>query len=64
MEQEVDILGVYISPFALVLGLAVLIGLPLRTYLDRAGFGRYVWHRSLAEACIFVIIVGLLVLIL
>jgi len=64
MEKEIDLFGVYVSPFALLLVIAVLIFLPVRAWLDRIEFSKYVWHRSLADAGIFVIILGLLVLIL
>jgi Protein of unknown function (DUF1656) len=64
MEQEIDIAGVYISPFVVVLGLGLLIFLPVRAFLDHLQFDKYVWHRSLADACIYIITVGLLVLIL
>jgi hypothetical protein len=64
MEQEINIFGVYISPFVVVLALGLLIFLPLRAGLDRFQFDKYVWHRSLADACLFVITLGLLVLIL
>jgi hypothetical protein len=64
MEQEIDVFGVYISPFAVVLGLGLLIFLPVRAGLDRLQFDKFVWHRPLCDACIYVIVVGLLVLIL
>ena len=64
MEQEIDIAGVYISPFVVVLGLGLLIFLPVRAFLDHLQFDKYVWHRSLADACIYIITVGLLALIL
>jgi hypothetical protein len=64
MEQEIDILGVYISPFVVVLGLGLLIFLPTRAGLDYLQFDKYVWHRPLADACIYIITVGLLVLLL
>jgi protein AaeX len=64
MEQEINIFGVYISPFAIVLGLGLLIFLPVRACLDRLQFDKYVWHRPLCDACIYVIVVGLMVLIL
>ena len=64
MEQEVNIAGVYISPFVVVLGLALVIFVPVRAGLDRLQFDKYVWHRPLVDACLFVITVGLLVLIL
>ena len=64
MEQEINIVGVYISPFVLALVLSLLIFLPLRTGLDYLQFDKYVWHRPLADACLFIITLGLLVLIL
>jgi hypothetical protein len=64
MEQEINIGGIYISPFVVVLALGLLIFWPLRAFLDHIEFEKYVWHRSLADACLFVITVGLLVLIL
>jgi len=64
MEQEINIFGVYVSPFVALLGLGLLIFLPLRAGLDRLQFDKYVWHRPLADACLFVITLGLLVLIL
>jgi len=64
MEQEIDIFGVYISPFVVVCGLGVLLFLPLRACLDHFQFDHYFWHRPLADACMFIILVGLLVLML
>jgi hypothetical protein len=64
MEQEINIVGVYILPFVLVLVLSLLIFLPVRTGLDYLQFDKYVWHRPRADACLFIITLGLLVLIL
>jgi len=64
MEQEINIAGIYLSPFVLALALAVLAFLPLRACLDRLHFEKYVWHRPLADACLFIITLGLLVLFL
>lgn len=64
MEQEINIFGVYVSPFVVMLGLALLIFLPVRAWLDHLQFDKYVWHRPLADACIYIITLGLLVLIL
>jgi hypothetical protein len=62
MEQEINIFGVYVSPFVVVLGLGLVVYLPVRAWLDHIHFDKYVWHRSLADASIYVIILGLLVL--
>jgi len=64
MEQEINIAGVYVSSFVLALALALLLFLPLRAGLDRLHFDKYIWHRPLADACLFLITLGLLVLIL
>lgn len=64
MEQEINIFGVYVSPFVVMLGLALLIFLPVRAWLDHLQFDKYVWHRPLADTCIYIITLGLLVLIL
>ena len=64
MEQEINIFGVYVSPFVVVLGLGLLVFLPVRACLDHFHFDKYVWHRPLADACIYIITVGILVLIL
>ena len=64
MEQEINIFGVYISPFVVMLGLGLVIFLPVRACLDYLQFDQSVWHRSLADACIYIITLGLLVLIL
>ena len=50
MEQEINIFGVYISPFVVMLGLGLVIFLPVRACLDYLQFDKYVWHRSLADA--------------
>ncbi|SDT97109.1 Protein of unknown function [Verrucomicrobium sp. GAS474] len=64
MEHEINLAGLYVSPFVVVLALGAAAFLPLRALLDALQFDRYVWHRPLAEACLFVITLGLLALIL
>ena len=64
MEQEINIFGVYISPFVVMLGLGLVIFLPVRACLDYLQFDKYVWHRPLVDAFLFVITLGLLVLFL
>ena len=64
MEHEINIGGIYVSPFVVVLALTLLIFYPLRAFLDHIEFEKYVWHRSLADVCLFIITLGLLVLIL
>lgn len=63
MQHEIDIAGVYVSPFVVMAALGLLIFLPLRALLDHLEFDQFFWHRPLADACMFIIIVALLVLV-
>lgn len=64
MEQEINIAGIYVSPFVVVLALGALVFPLLRACLDHLEFDKYFWHRPLADACLFIITLGVLVLIL
>ena len=63
MLKEIDICGVYMSPFVGFLAAALLIFFPLRILFDRWAIQRYVWHRPLFDLSIFVIILSLIGLI-
>jgi hypothetical protein len=60
MLKEINLDGIYVSPFALDLFIALLVFLPLRIVLDRAGIQSWVWHRPLFDVSVFVIIVSLI----
>ena len=60
MLKEVNLDGIFISPFALDLAIALLLFLPLRMVFDRCAIQRWVWHRQLFDLAIFVIIVSLI----
>jgi hypothetical protein len=60
MLKEINICGVYLSPFVGYLAVALLIFLPLRMLFDRWAIQRYVWHRALFDLSIFVIILSLI----
>jgi protein AaeX len=60
MLKEINLDGIFVSPFALDLFVALLIFLPLRVVFDRWGIQRRVWHRPLFDVSVFVIIVSLL----
>ena len=60
MLKEVDIFGVYLSPFVVYLAAALLLFYPLRRLFDRWALQRYVWHRPLFDLSIFVIILSLI----
>jgi hypothetical protein len=56
MIKEIDIGGVYITPFLAWAVLAVVTNAVLRRLLERFGFYRFVWHRYLFDAAIFVLL--------
>jgi hypothetical protein len=60
MLKEINIYGVYVSPFVGYLVATVVIFLPLRMLFDRWALQRYVWHRPLFDLSVFVIILSLI----
>ena len=59
--KEIDVSGVFLSPFLGASLLAFGILWLLRQLLTRAGLYRHVWHRSLFDLSLYMIILLLLV---
>jgi hypothetical protein len=62
--READIAGVFFSPLVVYMAVALLIWLPLRWALERLGLTRWIWNTPLAEAGLYVCILGALVALL
>ena len=60
---EVNILGVYVAPISLMIVAAWLLWLPLRWAAARSGLLRHVWHPSLFEFAIYMILLSSIVLL-
>lgn len=60
MLKEINIEGVFFSPFVGYLVIAALLFFPLRMFFDRCAIQRYVWHRPLFDLSVFVIILSLI----
>ncbi len=60
---EINLLGVYVSPFAPMMQFAWLIVLPLRRLADRIGVTRFVWHPALFYVACYVIVLSTVVLV-
>lgn len=60
MLKELNIGGVFLSPFVGYLVAALVIFYPLRLLFDRWAIQRYVWHRPLFDLSIFVIILSII----
>ena len=63
MIGEVDVFGVFVPAVLVLMFVAYVIGLVIRSALARAGFYRLVWHRSIFDLGIYVLVLGLVVLV-
>ncbi|QTL04383.1 DUF1656 domain-containing protein [Aquabacter sp. L1I39] len=61
MFSEINILGVYVAPFAVMLLLAWLAMMPLSLISVRLGLLRHVWHPGLFKLCVYVIVLAAIV---
>ena len=60
MIKEVNLSEIYVAPFAAYLFCTLLIYMPLRIWLDRIEIQKWVWHRQLFGAAIFLIVLSLI----
>ncbi len=56
--HDVELVGFYVSPLLLWAGAALIPFALLRWLLDRYGLYRFVWHRSLFNLALYVLLVG------
>jgi hypothetical protein len=63
MIGEVDILGVFVPAVLVLMFIAYLINFVIRTVFERIGFYRFVWHRSIFDLGIYVLVLGLVVIV-
>lgn len=60
MPSEIDVYGVFVPSLLVLMLLAFGLTSVLRGLLSRGGFYRRVWHRSLFNASIYIIMLGAL----
>jgi hypothetical protein len=58
-----NIFGVYVAPFALMMFVAWIATMPLRRLGGRMGLSRIVWHPALFNTGVYVIVLSLIVLV-
>jgi len=58
MNPEIDLYGVFIPSLLLLAVLALSLTTGLRLLLARLGLYRLVWHRSLFNFCLFVVVLS------
>ena len=62
--HEIDLLGVYVAPIALLLIAAWFVTIGLRRMADRFGLLRHVWHPSLFVFAVYIIVLSSIVLVI
>ncbi|SEJ20087.1 DUF1656 domain-containing protein [Paraburkholderia diazotrophica] len=63
MIGEIDVLGVFVPAVLVLMLIAYLLNLAIRTVLARIGVYRFVWHRSIFDLGIYVLVLGLVVIV-
>jgi len=63
MIGEIDILGVFVPAVLVLMLIAYLVNLGIRKVFERAGVYRFVWHRSIFDLGIYVLVLGLVVIV-
>ncbi|EEA01795.1 protein of unknown function DUF1656 [Burkholderia sp. H160] len=63
MIGEIDIFGVFVPSVLVLMLIAYLINLGIRTVFDLVGFYRFVWHRSIFDLGIYVLVLGFVVVV-
>ncbi|QIB34051.1 DUF1656 domain-containing protein [Ancylobacter pratisalsi] len=63
MYTELNILGVYVAPFSVMMLVAWAVTIPLRMISNRYGISRRAWHPGLFNICIYIIVLSLIVLV-
>ncbi len=58
--KEVNILGIYVAPVAAYAFVALVLFVPLRMWFDRIRIQRWIWHRSLFDTAVFIIILSVI----
>jgi protein AaeX len=59
---EINLLGVYVAPIAVIMAVAWIVLLIVRRMVVRFGLSQYVWHPALFSLAIYVIFVSSIVL--
>ena len=58
MIGDLDISGIFLPTFLVLMGIAYLIFLVVHALLSRAHFYRLVWHRALFNVALYAVLLG------
>ncbi|HYZ44392.1 MAG TPA: DUF1656 domain-containing protein [Xanthobacteraceae bacterium] len=62
--HEIDLLGVYVAPIAVLLIAAWFVTIALRRIADLFGVLRHVWHPALFVFAVYIIVLSSIVLVI
>lgn len=63
MIGEIDIFGVFVPAVLVLMLIAYLISIVIRTLLARVGFYRMVWHRYIFDLGTYVLVLAVVVIV-
>jgi hypothetical protein len=63
MIGEIDIYGVFLPAVLILMLVSYLLCLVVTRVFARVGFYRFVWHRSIFDLAIYVIVLGIVVIV-
>ncbi len=63
MYREVNVFGVYVAPFVVMMVIAWAASVPLGVLAARLQLGRWVWHPGLFNLSIYVIVLSIIVIV-
>jgi len=63
MIGEIDIYGVFLPAVLVLMLISYLLCLIVTRVFDRVGLYRFIWHRSIFDLAIYVIVLGIVVIV-
>jgi hypothetical protein len=63
MIGEIDIFGVFVPAVLVLMLIAYLLSLAVRMVFGRIGLYRFVWHRSVFDLAVYVMLLGIVVIV-
>ena len=63
MIGEIDIFGVFVPAVLVLMLIAYVLSLAVRMVFGRIGLYRFVWHRSVFDLAVYVMLLGIVVIV-
>jgi hypothetical protein len=63
MIGEIDIFGVYVPALLVLMLIAYLLNMVLTRVFAIAGLYRFIWHRSVFDLAIYIVVLGIVVIV-